>query len=88
MAIEGQYSVCVEHAEVPWAFPPMVQTPVLSVLDAEAAERILKFTRATRKSTTSDTSKMFGGTGLLMINGKGWRAYRIVQRSLCSCIVA
>jgi hypothetical protein len=84
--IEGQYSVCVEHAGGSLGLSTFYScgAPVLSVLDAEAAERILKFTSERRGNPTTvrHFKKMFGEHSLLMINGKEWRANRdIVQRS-------
>jgi cytochrome P450 len=84
--IDGQHSVCVEHAGGSLGLSTFytLGVPVLSVLDAEAAERILKFTSERRGNPTTvrHFKKMFGENSLLMINGKEWRANRdIVQRS-------
>jgi cytochrome P450 len=84
--IDGQYKVCVENAGGSFGLSTFyaLGEPVLSVLDAEAAERILKFTseRKGNPTTVRHFKKMFGEHSLLMINGKEWRANRdIVQRS-------
>jgi cytochrome P450 len=84
--IQGQHSVCVEHAGGSLGVSTFytLGEPVLSVLDAEAAERILKFTSERRGNPTTvrHFKKMFGEQSILMTNGKEWRANRdIVQRS-------
>jgi hypothetical protein len=68
--IDGQYKVCVESAGGSLGLSTFyaLGVPVLSVLDAEAAERILKFTseRKGNPTTVRHFKKMFGERSLLM----------------------
>jgi cytochrome P450 len=84
--IQGQYTVCVKHAGGAFGLSTFytLGLPVLSVLDAQVAERILKANSERRgnPATVRHFKKMFGEHSLIMANGKEWRANRdIVQRA-------
>lgn len=83
---QGQHSVCVEHAggELGLSTFYALGVPVLSILDAATAHRVLQKSSERRghPMTVKHYKKMLGQHSLVMINGKEWRANRaIVQRS-------
>jgi hypothetical protein len=71
--IEGQYSVCVERTGGSLGLSTFCGAPVLSVLDAEAAERTANSLVSDEEINDGPTLQRCSETGLLMINGKRWR---------------